>query len=73
MKNKLYGEYTNGGLGIWVRYTRGGTYCPINLDDFRSGQHPGPAWEIGYQQATGYIGYTQDVKQDINGRLFVQL
>ena len=58
MKNKLYGEYTNGGLDIWARYTRGGEFCPVDLA-FNDG------FQVGYQQATGYIGYTQDVSKTL--------
>ena len=45
LKNKLYGEYTNGGLDIWARYTRGGEFCPVDLA-FNDG------FQVGYQQAT---------------------
>jgi len=62
LKNKLYGEYTNGGLDIWARYTRGGEFCP---EDMAFGTDSENTVQIGYQQATGYIGYTQDVSKTL--------
>jgi len=55
-KLKLYGQYTDGGLDVWMRYTRGGEYTgPAGAGNinYMAG--------FGYQQATAYINYHQEI------------
>lgn len=61
IKCKLHGQYTNGGLDIWVRYTTGGEYMDLFNERlsrrwFREGE--------GYRQGTFYSGYKQEISPE---------
>jgi iron complex outermembrane receptor protein len=60
-KLKFHGEYTNGGLDVWLRYTRGGEFHgPFSAGaiDYFAG--------TGYQQVTAYAGYKLEFNQNLN-------
>jgi outer membrane receptor for ferrienterochelin and colicins len=70
---KIHGEYDNGGLSIWARYTRGGEmdyptgdrywYAPSPIG-FNDGPPPG-AFEVGYDQLTESIGYKTELTRGL--------
>lgn len=62
-KWKLHGQYTQGGLELWGRYTRGGEY----IDQLR---YSNSRWWFdegeGYEQATTSVGYTHEVTPNLS-------
>lgn len=68
---KIHIQLTRDNWDIWGRYTRGGqqfTWAPILLVPAPVGYPASPrtnnSW--GYQQITGYIGYKQELSNDID-------
>ena len=66
---KFHAELTKGDLDIWGRYTRGGqeyVWAPGALlpppAGYGTGYGTSNSW--GYQQYTGFIGYTQELNKD---------
>jgi outer membrane receptor for ferrienterochelin and colicins len=68
---KLHAQVTKGDWDIWARYTRGGrqiapdmgtlVHFPWGWGDWVD-EH---ASSSGYQQATGYIGYSREVRENL--------
>ncbi|MBN1359422.1 MAG: TonB-dependent receptor [Sedimentisphaerales bacterium] len=68
---KLYSQITKGNWEIWGRYTRGGKqfvtdmgtilHYPWGWGDWVSNY----ACSSGYQQATGYIGYKNEIRENL--------
>lgn len=62
-KYKFHGEYNNGGLDLWARYTTGGEY----IDHLRSNKG---VWFLregeGYRQGTLTASYLQEINPDLS-------
>jgi outer membrane receptor for ferrienterochelin and colicin len=68
---KIHGQLTKDNWDIWGRYTRGGqqfTWAPGLFEPAPAGFPVSPqtnnSW--GYQQYTGFIGYTQELTKNID-------
>ncbi len=69
---KLHAQLTKGHWDIWGRYTRGGQqlvpdsgpllHYPWGWGDWVADQHSA----YGYQQATGYVGYRNEIREDLD-------
>lgn len=69
---KLHAEITKGNWDFWARYTRGGQqfapdpgmmlHHPWGWGDWVT---PSPG-SSGYQQATGYVGYQKDLRENLS-------
>jgi iron complex outermembrane receptor protein len=76
---KLYTEIKKGNWDIWARYTRGGKQFPWATESIARAPYGHGDWAWGtklpnyyrpnfyaYQQATGYIGYKQEVTEHLD-------
>lgn len=71
---KLHVEATQGNWAIWGRYTRGGQQltpdASATIFSPPSGQETesvgGYPYSWGYQQATGYVGYKKELREDLS-------
>lgn len=68
---KLHAQVTKGDWDIWARYTRGGRQFPWDVGILARAEWGWADWvgdpiqhSSGYQQATGYIGYTRELDPD---------
>jgi len=69
---KLHAEVTKGNWDIWARYTRGGQqfapdmgtiiHYPWGWGDWVDD----PRNSSGYQQATGYVGYRKEIRENLS-------
>ena len=66
-KYKFHGQYTNGGLDIWARYTSGGeTQLRHAMFENWMGSQPPADQGQGYQQATVYGSYERDLTDELS-------
>jgi outer membrane receptor for ferrienterochelin and colicin len=69
---KLYTQITKGDLDIWARYTRGGKQFTSDIGPLARYPYGWADFMIygenasGYQQATGYIGYKQELADNLD-------
>ncbi|MDD5327387.1 MAG: TonB-dependent receptor [Phycisphaerae bacterium] len=69
---KLHAQITKGNWDIWVRYTRGGKQFTSDIGPLARYPFGWADWMIykantaGYQQITGYIGYKQELTDNLN-------
>ena len=68
---KLHAEVTKGNWDFWARYTRGGKQFPWDVGTLARAEWGWADWNMnpvqmssGYQQATGYAGYTKELDPD---------
>jgi iron complex outermembrane receptor protein len=75
-RHKFHAQYTNGGLDVWVRYTRSGeqvepergpiAFPPIGTAPPGSSFADIRTFEVGYQQTTVFGSYTHELTDDLN-------
>jgi iron complex outermembrane receptor protein len=68
---KLHAQVTKGNWDFWARYTRGGKQFPWDVGVLARAEWGWADWagtpvqmSSGYQQATGYAGYTKELDPD---------